>query len=152
MFASKEGFSSKLDHALYLTELRIKRNQDVARRDWFNFPENYRAGYMGLHLPVTVIADGKDHCFSVLIVKEGLFPRPATHHFSDEDWAASTIRDGQPALSLGTQRDKPVPVLIGVSDLVHTPEGVVSSGVWLLRDDTLPLVGGELIFKCLSVG
>lgn len=139
------------DYALNQTDLLVKRHQDIFTLDWGDVAKNYVLGYSALYILVSsTLPDGKKHTFSFLVVKDSV---ELCGVVCDEivvgSSTVSTAKEAGRALKLGDGFDKALPMLVGVSDLVHGPEGVIPSGVWSLGFDKLPLIGREFLFNSI---
>lgn len=141
----KELSAEKLHDTLRKSDLLVKRCQYVFSRDWSKFAENYARGDVVIYIRVTFEANEScKYCDPFLVVREGVVPRGPDSHLFKAKWHSDTKSD-----SISNDRidnNQVHPMFIGVSDLVHSPEKVIPSGVWFLGFNREPLISREFLF------
>lgn len=149
----EECFTERLNNAFRDTDLLIERSQDVFARDWSEFAENYRRGRLGLYAKLALSTDdGDEHSFSFIVVKQGVVLVGQDDDFSRTTKLCSGAKEANAISQDRSNIHKIAPVLVGVGDLVDTPEGVISSGVWSLGYDQIPLLRRQFLFYCPRSG
>lgn len=145
---SEKRLQEKLDHALHLTRLRLERNQDIHARDWLDFAKNYADARTALTFRFRYTAPkGEQGALRFLLLHHSL--RPGRLEDKAVDGDGSSAEPERLHHWRHSDIDQPIPMLVAVGDLVDTPKGIVSSGVWLLFEDEFPLTGSKFPFQVL---
>ena len=149
----EEPFPADFDDALNQTNLLVECHQDIFSLDWHEFAKNYALGYAAIHLNIAVIG-GKceQYNFPFLILKDGITIGGVSFDLFNIAAARTVRTDAERILKCGQDFNQSFPMLVGVSDLIDGPEGIVSSGVWFLGFDEIPLVRREFLFCSFPSG
>lgn len=128
--------------------LFVERCEDIAAIDTKSVAENYVDGKAVLHVGLTYGGShGKQHCLAFLIAKDVLelgWPRVESIDVGAVEYEA--------VVDVGFDINETFPMLVGVSNLVNGPEGPVSSRVWALGAEKLPLRRTEFLFQSVLPG
>jgi len=123
--------------------LFVERCKDIAAICTKSVSENYAGGKAVLYIGLRHYGPhGHEDHFSFLIAKEVL----------EFGWS-----DGQPVdvasiecesmVQVGANLDQTFPMLVGVSNLVDGPKGIIPSRVWAVGANEVPLLRTEFLFQ-----
>lgn len=142
--SAQEG-AELVDHVLNETNLLVQRHQDVFARNWHETAKNYLEKRLLLYAEVAGTVEGKKYCYPFIVCERGV---SLVGHVDDAlRRSRRTDRiDVQPGTEARNNFNESLPVLVGVSNLVDGPQGVVPSGVWFLGFDNPPLIGRKFLF------
>lgn len=146
----EKGVCKRFDDVLRNSNLFVKRCQDIASCDWGNFVENYERGRMVLYAEFAHSShNGQQYRFPFIIVRESVILNGAECNDSARPIGTGRTNPSAPEV-FGNDTDQSGPMLIGVSNLVYTPQGVIPSGVWAVSFDQQPLFVRKFLFYSIQ--
>lgn len=146
--ASLSQTSKPLGDVIDRADLFVERHQDVFARDWSDTAKNYADGKLVIYARLRCNgAEGEQHHLSLLIAEHMVRVGWPRVHAVNEERARGVGHNTEAMGKIRVGGNQILPVLVGVGDFVHGPEGVIPSGVWALGFDEAPLSRSEFLFQ-----
>ncbi len=136
------------EDAIHDANLFVERCKDISSIDTKPLSENYAHGKAVLYVRLRCgLPHGGQNHFAFLVAKDILKLGWPGHECVDE-----SVAQREAVIQKRLNFDKAFPMLVGVSDLVNGPEGGISSRVWSLGTEEIPLLRSEFLFQSILPG